>query len=88
MKKFTIISESLRKESLNRKLLQFIKETYKEEIEMEFVEIQKFPLFNEDIEKNSPKCVVKARQQIQQADAVLIATPEYDHSISGHSKMR
>lgn len=86
MKKFAIISGSLRKESLNRKLLQFIKETYKEEIEMEFVVIQKFPLFNEDIEEKAPKCVVKARQQIQQADAVLIATPEYNHSVSGALK--
>jgi chromate reductase len=86
MKKFAIISGSLRKESLNRKLLQFIKETYKEEINMEFVDIQKFPLFNEDIEGNAPKCVMKARQQIQQADAVLISTPEYNHSVSGALK--
>lgn len=83
LKTFALISGSLRKESLNRKLLQFIKETYKEDIKMEYIEIHDFPLFNEDIEENAPECVIKARQQILQADAVLIATPEYNHSVSG-----
>jgi len=86
MKTFALISGSLRKESFNRKLLLFLQETYKEEIKMEFVEIQNFPFFNEDIEENAPVSVKKARQQVQHADAVIIATPEYNHSISGSLK--
>ncbi|MFX3673895.1 MAG: NADPH-dependent FMN reductase [Paenisporosarcina sp.] len=86
MKTFAIISGSLRIESLNRKLLLFLQETYKEEIIMEFIEIQDMPFFNEDIEEDAPESVKKARHQVQQADGVLIATPEYNHSISGSLK--
>ncbi len=86
MKTFALISGSLRRESLNRKLLQFLKETYQDEIKMEFVNIQQFPLFNEDIEEHALESVEKARKQVLEADAVLIATPEYNHSISGALK--
>ncbi|HMV69544.1 MAG TPA: NAD(P)H-dependent oxidoreductase [Myxococcota bacterium] len=39
------------------------------------------PLFNEDI--GTPEAVVRVREAIAAADAVLIASPEYSHSIPG-----
>ncbi|MGE6488896.1 NADPH-dependent FMN reductase [Paenisporosarcina sp. NPDC076898] len=86
MKTFALIAGSLRKESINRKLLEYIKETYKIEIKMEFVAIHDFPLFNEDTEAEVPEQVKKAILQIQQSDGVLIATPEYNHSVPGALK--
>ena len=86
MKTFALIAGSLRKESLNRKLLAYLKETYKVDIKMEFIEINEFPLFNEDIEAEVPEQVKKAIQLIQESDGVLIATPEYNHSVPGALK--
>lgn len=41
------------------------------------------PLFNPDLEPAPPAAVADLRQRIGQADALLIASPEYAHGISG-----
>lgn len=41
------------------------------------------PLFNPDYEKPFPEPVAGFRQRLAQADAVLIASPEYNGSFSG-----
>jgi chromate reductase len=43
-------------------------------------------MFNPDFEKPFPEAVVAFRSKIAQADALLIATPEYNSSISGALK--
>jgi chromate reductase len=40
-------------------------------------------IFNQDSEKPFPQTVIEFRSQIAHADALLIATPEYNGSISG-----
>jgi chromate reductase len=44
------------------------------------------PAFNEDEETSPPGEVAELRQAILDADAVLIATPEYNHSVPGALK--
>ena len=44
------------------------------------------PLFNPDLELNIPEKVADLRDQIAQADALLIASPEYAHGLSGVMK--
>lgn len=41
------------------------------------------PLFNPDLETSPPAAVVSFRETIAAADALLIASPEYAHGISG-----
>src|SRR5499427_2074204 len=42
------------------------------------------PLYNEDVRAQGfPPPVEKLRQQIKEADALLVATPEYNYSIPG-----
>jgi chromate reductase len=42
------------------------------------------PLFNEDVEaQGDPPSVQELKEQIRAADALLIATPEYNYSIPG-----
>ena len=41
------------------------------------------PLFNPDLEAENPKSVAALRQRIVAADAVLIASPEYAHGVTG-----
>lgn len=41
------------------------------------------PLFNQDIESDEPRAVMQLQTAICRADAVLFASPEYAHGISG-----
>ena len=50
--------------------------------------IRDLPLFNPDIEANgaAPESVVRWRTELARADALLIASPEYGHSLPGSLK--
>jgi chromate reductase len=81
---FVAFAGSLRKGSLNMGLLRAAAEILPpEQAQIEIVDISEIPLFNEDIEKPVPQAVQVFRQKIQAADALVIATPEYNHSIPG-----
>lgn len=78
------ISGSLREGSFNKKLLMGAKELASESMAIEVVSIDAVPLYNTDIEqKNFPSVVSDFKQRIKEADAILIATPEYNRSFSG-----
>jgi NAD(P)H-dependent FMN reductase len=81
--KIVAIVGSLRKESYNKKISEFIKERFKEKLEIEIVLLNDLPMFNQDIEKNPPKEVKDFKAKIKSADGVLFVTPEYNHSIPG-----
>jgi chromate reductase len=74
---------SLRKQSYNRALLRAALELLPEGMELEIVELDDLPLFNQDRELVPPAAVRVFCQEIRQADALLIATPEYNYSLSG-----
>ena len=44
------------------------------------------PLFNPDLESREPSQVARLRSDIADADALLIASPEYAHGVSGVMK--
>ncbi|SEQ06197.1 NAD(P)H-dependent FMN reductase [Solimonas aquatica] len=44
------------------------------------------PLFNPDLEPTAPGSVIRFRDAVAQADALLIASPEYAHGITGVMK--
>lgn len=44
------------------------------------------PLFNPDLELHEPPSVARLRDDIARADALLIASPEYAHGVSGVMK--
>lgn len=74
---------SLRKDSKNRGLLRAAAELLPENALLEILDLEGIPLFNEDGEKPTPLAVEAFRQRVAAADALLIATPEYNHSIPG-----
>ena len=84
---------SLRKGSFNESILQTsiilntALATCPEEGEVElFEKIGEFPLYNEDLEPDMPAAVQEFKRRIEHADAILIATPEYDYSVPGYLK--
>jgi chromate reductase len=79
------IAGSLRLESLNRKALQIAKKIASElgadvrEIDLKTLTL---PVFDEDLRTHGfPESVVTLKKAIESADVLLIATPEYNHSI-------
>lgn len=81
--KIIAIVGSISKDSNNKKLVQFMKERYKEKLDIEILPIEKLPMYNEDIENDAPEVVRELREQIRKSDGILFATPEYNHSIPG-----
>ncbi|QMV14539.1 NADPH-dependent FMN reductase [Vibrio spartinae] len=67
--------------STNRMLLQFMKEHFKEDAQLELYEVRDLPAFYEVKDDQVPEAVAALSAKILQADGVIIATPEYDHAI-------
>ena len=85
--KILAISGSLRKASLNTALLRAVARIAPADIEvMLYHELAALPLFNPDIEFPEPAAVTRLREQILQTDALLIASPEYAHGVTGAMK--
>lgn len=78
------ISGSLRRESYNLSLLRAASELMPDGMALAITRIDAIPLFNQDTEAQAvPPAVQQLAQEILQADALLIASPEYNFSISG-----
>ena len=77
----------MRSESFNRKALQIAKKIVSD-LDVNIVELDlktlDLPLFNEELRTNGfPESVKKLKDAIASADVLVIATPEYNHSIPG-----
>ena len=74
---------SLRVSSYNKSLLRAAIELLPEDANLEIFEIDGIPPFNQDIEKDMPTKIKEFKLKIREADAILIATPEYNYSVPG-----
>jgi chromate reductase, NAD(P)H dehydrogenase (quinone) len=54
-----------------------------ENVEIEVFDLEGIPVFNQDLENQPPQIVKDFKAKIKAADALLIATPEYNYSIPG-----
>jgi chromate reductase len=79
------ITGSLRRDSYNRALLREAAERLPAGAEWsEFERLGEIPPYDADLdEAGAPEPVEALRQAMREADAVLVATPEYNHSIPG-----
>lgn len=68
------------KESTNRKLLEYIEVAFFYKVDMEVLEIKDVPLMDYWNKKEFPDSVLNIAKKIEEADGVIIATPEYDHA--------
>jgi len=82
------ISGSLRRGSLNSALLRAAAERLPAAAELvEFERLREVPPYDEDVDAEATLAVVEElRDAVRSADAVLIATPEYNHSLPGQLK--
>ena len=79
------IAGSLRRGSYNRKLIaQALDEARALGADVENFDLITIPFYNQDVEdQGTPQSVLDFKEAVRLADLILIAMPEYNHSISG-----
>ena len=78
------IAGSLRRASYNRGLIRAAVELAPAGISVVPYDLAEIPLFNADVEaEGDPAAVADFKRAIAGADALLIATPEYNHCVPG-----
>lgn len=79
------ISGSLRQASHNTGLLRAASELLPEGMTLEIYDLSPIPLYNQDVVDTIgfPDAVKHFKERIRAADALLIATPEYNYSVTG-----
>ncbi len=78
------ISGSLREGSYNTRLLHAAERLMPEAMTLEIFDLAPIPLYNDDVRREGyPPPAQAFRERIAAADALLIATPEYNGSYTG-----
>ena len=78
------IAGSLRESSYNKLLLKGASKLLPSSTRLGIFEIDKIPLYNQDLEATAfPEEVKAFKRKIEASDALLISTPEYNHSYPG-----
>lgn len=78
------ICGSLRKASLNRALLNAVRDALPADADMTIHESIELPIFNSDLD--DPPGVVRLKAAIAAADGLIISVPEYNYSVPGGLK--
>lgn len=80
-------SGSLRADSFNTKILHALPMLAPAGTNIAMFDIAELPLYNQDLDGETvPEIVAALRSAIAEADGVIIATPEYNHSYSAVTK--
>ena len=78
------LSGSLRADSFNAKLLAAARDLAPADARIEIYDYRDVPLYDGDREvRDYPDAALRLKDRIRKADALLIATPEYNYSVPG-----
>ncbi|HWP97646.1 MAG TPA: NAD(P)H-dependent oxidoreductase [Syntrophomonadaceae bacterium] len=73
---------SLRRGSFNKAALRAAGELLPPDAHLEIIDLAEIPFFNEDLEGEPlPEAVLNLAKAVQEADALLLSTPEYNYSV-------
>jgi chromate reductase len=79
--KVAVVVGSNRRESVNRKLAQALTRLGADKFAFSFIQIDDLSLYNQDLEGELPKTVVRFKSEIAASDGLLFVTPEHNRSI-------
>src|SRR5688572_6781111 len=86
-KTVAVLVGSLRRDSFSKKVAAAIASASPADTKFELIPIGDLPLYNEDLDKDSPPSQwTEFRRRIRAADALLLVTPEYNRSVPGALK--
>jgi chromate reductase len=77
------IAGSLRPGSYNKLALKAAQGLVPAGATLEVADLPDLPGFNQDNEKSPPAAVTELKAKVRAADAILLATPEYNYSVPG-----
>lgn len=79
------LAGSIRRASLTRILLEAARDVAPQNMRITLFPLHEIPIYNNDVEveEGFPKPVAALRQAIEQADGLILATPEYNGSVTG-----
>jgi NAD(P)H-dependent FMN reductase len=80
------LSGSLRAASINSALLRAAARLAPPEMTVVVARLGDLPLFNPDLESQLPAVITQLQKDVRDADALLIASPEYAHGVTGTIK--
>lgn len=84
MVKVAVVVGSLRRDSINRKLALALKKLGRRNgLALSLVELGDLPHYNQDLWDDPPAAVTRLKRDIEAADAVIFATPEYNRAPPG-----
>lgn len=81
--KVAVIVGSLRKESFNARLAEGLIRLAPSNFSFVRVQIADLPLYDQDDDASQAASVLRLKEEIAAADAVLFVTPEYNRSVPG-----
>ncbi|WP_446809328.1 NADPH-dependent FMN reductase [Methylomonas sp. 2BW1-5-20] len=85
--KILALSGSLRAMSVNSAILRTLSVLAPDSIDVcLFSALGDLPLYNPDLENAPPAVAIQFRNEVSSADALLIASPEYAHGVTGTIK--
>jgi len=79
--KILVLAGSLRREAYSRKLAVLLAKNAPANLSFTPADIADLPLYNEDLEAQTPPAWARLRREIAAADGVIFITPEYNRSI-------
>jgi len=81
-RRVAVLVGSLRKEAFSRRLANSLISMQPDSLDMRIVEIGNLPLYNQDLETDSPPPAwTEYRKQLADSEAVLFVTPEYNRGM-------
>lgn len=81
------LNGSLREKSLNAYVLRLAADLMPSGMNLELLDWRDVPILNgDDVPRGHPPSVLRIRDRIARADAVLIGSPEFNYSIPGGLK--
>jgi chromate reductase len=83
MLKVAVFVGSPRPVSTNLKLAKALEKLAKDRLSFDYVDIASLPFYDDSLWNEPPAAVLRLKRHIEQADAVLFVTPEYNRSIPG-----
>ena len=84
VRNIAVIVGSLRRDAFSRKTALALSDLAPEALKLEIVEIGALPLYNQDLDPDSPPPEwVAFRDRVRVADGILFSTPEYNRSMPG-----
>lgn len=85
---FIALPGSLRRHSYTRAIAETLDELAPDDVSVEVITtVGELPLYNQDVEDAGvPEAVAAMAAKVADADAIVIVTPEYNHSVPGGLK--